>query len=173
MPLDLMEKIAHSAVYKNNALVFIVEDDAQDGGDHVDSHRSPAYVGGAYVRNQVVSTAYNTLDLLRPMEEVFGPGADEPERCAGDTHDRHLPHCAEPGLDLYRHSTVDSLPHESARASARATLHQPDAEIGVLGTSHERPGFSDADQIDGAVFQLNALEGDDGRQAVSGSTDRH
>ena len=68
----LVEKIAHSPVYKNNTLIFILEDDAQDGGDHVDSHRSPAYVAGAYVRNQVVSTAYNTLDFLRTMEEVLG-----------------------------------------------------------------------------------------------------
>jgi YVTN family beta-propeller protein len=68
----LVEKIANSPVYKNNTLIFIIEDDAQDGADHVDSHRSPAYVVGAYVRNQVVSTAYNTLDFLRTMEEVLG-----------------------------------------------------------------------------------------------------
>ena len=68
----LVEKIAHSSIYKNNTLIFVLEDDAQDGGDHVDSHRSPAYVVGAYVRDQVVSTSYNTLDFLRTIEEVLG-----------------------------------------------------------------------------------------------------
>ena len=69
----LVEKIANSA-YKNNTLIFILEDDAQDGGDHVDSHRSPAYVAGAYVKNAVVSTPYNTVNVIRTMEEILGLG---------------------------------------------------------------------------------------------------
>jgi DNA-binding beta-propeller fold protein YncE len=68
----LVQKIANSP-YANNTLIFVVEDDAQDGGDHVDSHRSTAYVAGAYVkRGAVVSTRYNTIDLLRTIEEVLG-----------------------------------------------------------------------------------------------------
>jgi DNA-binding beta-propeller fold protein YncE len=68
----LVQKIANSSVYKNNTLIFVVEDDAQDGGDHVDSHRTTAYVAGAYVKNGVVPTEYNTLDFVRTMEEVLG-----------------------------------------------------------------------------------------------------
>ena len=68
----LVQKIANSPLYKSNTLIFVVEDDAQDGGDHVDSHRSIAFVAGAYVRNTLVSTAYNTLDFVRTMEEVLG-----------------------------------------------------------------------------------------------------
>jgi len=68
----LVQKIANSPIYNNNTLIFIVEDDAQDGGDHIDSHRSTAYVVGAYVKNGVVSTSYNTLDFIRTMEEVLG-----------------------------------------------------------------------------------------------------
>jgi len=68
----LVQKIANSPIYNNNTLIFVVEDDAQDGGDHIDSHRSTAYVAGAYVKNGVVPTAYNTLDFLRTMEEVLG-----------------------------------------------------------------------------------------------------
>jgi YVTN family beta-propeller protein len=68
----LVQKIANSP-YANNTLIFIIEDDAQDGGDHVDSHRSTTYVVGAYVkRGAVVSTRYTTLDLLRTIEEVLG-----------------------------------------------------------------------------------------------------
>jgi DNA-binding beta-propeller fold protein YncE len=67
----LVQKIANS-IYANNTLIFVVEDDAQDGGDHIDSHRTTAYVAGAYVKNAVVPTAYNTLDFVRTMEEVLG-----------------------------------------------------------------------------------------------------
>jgi YVTN family beta-propeller protein len=68
----LIQKIAHSE-YANNTLIFVIEDDAQDGGDHVDSHRSIAFVAGPYVKQQaLVSTQYNTLNFLRTMEEVLG-----------------------------------------------------------------------------------------------------
>jgi DNA-binding beta-propeller fold protein YncE len=69
----LIEKISKSSKYKNNTLIFVVEDDAQDGPDHVDSHRSIAFVAGAYVKQQkLVSTQYNTIDYVRTIEEVLG-----------------------------------------------------------------------------------------------------
>ncbi len=69
----LVEKISKSPRYKDNTLIFIIEDDAQDGGDHVDSHRTVAFVAGAYVKQgKVVSTHYNTVNFLRTIEEVLG-----------------------------------------------------------------------------------------------------
>ena len=69
---SLIQKIAGS-IYANNTLIFVVEDDAQDGGDHVDSHRTVALVAGPYVKQgAVISTPYNTVNLLRTMEEVLG-----------------------------------------------------------------------------------------------------
>jgi len=68
----LVEKISKSK-YADNTLIFIIEDDAQDGPDHVDSHRSPTFVVGAYVKQgALVSTEYNTIDFLRTIEEVLG-----------------------------------------------------------------------------------------------------
>ena len=68
----LVQKIANS-MYANNTLIFVVEDDSQDAGDHVDSHRSVAFVAGAYVKQgALVSTQYNTIDLVRTIEEVLG-----------------------------------------------------------------------------------------------------
>ncbi len=68
----LVEKISKSK-YANNTLIFVIEDDAQDGPDHVDSHRSIAFVAGAYVKQgALVSTEYNTIDFLRTIEEVLG-----------------------------------------------------------------------------------------------------
>ena len=68
----LVEKVANSR-YRNDTLIFVIEDDAQDGGDHVDSHRTTAFVAGAWVKQgQVVSTEYNTIDFVRTIEEVLG-----------------------------------------------------------------------------------------------------
>lgn len=70
----LAQKIANSQ-YKDNTLIFVIEDDSQDGGDHVDSHRSIAFVIGPYVKQKaVVSTPYTTLSMLRTMEEILGIG---------------------------------------------------------------------------------------------------
>jgi DNA-binding beta-propeller fold protein YncE len=68
----LVEKIAHST-YANNTLIFVIEDDAQDGPDHVDSHRSLCLVAGAYVKQgAVISTPHNTIDFVRTLEEILG-----------------------------------------------------------------------------------------------------
>jgi YVTN family beta-propeller protein len=68
----LMETVAASP-YAGNTLIFVLEDDAQAGEDHVDAHRSTAYVVGPYVKqHKVVSTHYNTVNLLRTIEEVLG-----------------------------------------------------------------------------------------------------
>ena len=53
--------------------IFIVEDDAQNGPDHVDAHRSIGFVISPYVkRNAVVSTMYSTCSMLRTMELILG-----------------------------------------------------------------------------------------------------
>jgi YVTN family beta-propeller protein len=68
----LVDKIAHSR-YADDTLIFVLEDDAQDGPDHVDAHRSPAYVVGPYVKHgAIVSTHYTTVNMLRTIEDVLG-----------------------------------------------------------------------------------------------------
>ncbi len=68
----LVEKVAASR-YRDDTLIFVVEDDAQDGPDHVSAHRSIAYLVGPYVKQgAVVSTAYNTVSMVRTIEDVLG-----------------------------------------------------------------------------------------------------
>ncbi len=68
----LIDRVAHSP-YKENTLIFAIEDDAQDGPDHVDAHRTTAYVVGPYVRHGVVvSTFYTTVSMVRTIEDVLG-----------------------------------------------------------------------------------------------------
>jgi hypothetical protein len=68
----LLDHLSHSRVWKN-CLVLIVEDDAQNGPDHVDAHRSPAFLAGGYVKKGFVDhTAYTTTSFLRTMELILG-----------------------------------------------------------------------------------------------------
>jgi YVTN family beta-propeller protein len=68
----LVEEIANSQ-YKDSTLVFVLEDDAQDGADHVDAHRSVFFVAGPYVKHgAVVSKPYTTVNLLRTIEDILG-----------------------------------------------------------------------------------------------------
>jgi YVTN family beta-propeller protein len=69
---QLAERVSHSR-FRDDTLVFVVEDDAQDGADHVSAHRSIALVLGPYVkRGAVVSTPYNTVSMVKTIEEVLG-----------------------------------------------------------------------------------------------------
>ena len=66
------EKIAHSP-YANNTLIFVIEDDPQDGADHVSGDRSTAFIVGPYVKHAaVVSDFYTTVSMVRTIEEVLG-----------------------------------------------------------------------------------------------------
>jgi DNA-binding beta-propeller fold protein YncE len=68
----LIDRIAHSP-YANSTLIFVIEDDPQDGADHVSANRSIAYVAGPYVKHgAVVSTHYATASMLRTIEEILG-----------------------------------------------------------------------------------------------------
>jgi YVTN family beta-propeller protein len=68
----LIQTVAASP-YAGNTLVFVLEDDAQDGPDHVDAHRSIAFVVGPYVKQgAVVSTRYGTVNVLRTITDILG-----------------------------------------------------------------------------------------------------
>ena len=70
----LIEQVAKSP-FANSTVIFIVEDDAQNGPDHVDAHRSVALIAGAYVKQgAVISTHYTTVNMLRTIEEILGMG---------------------------------------------------------------------------------------------------
>ncbi len=68
-----LQMVAQSAHYARNTLFVVVEDDAQDGPDHQDAHRSTAYVVGPYVKTRaVVKTRYSTVNAVRTIEDVLG-----------------------------------------------------------------------------------------------------
>jgi len=67
-----VDYLSHSPIW-NESVVFVVEDDAQNGPDHVDAHRSPAFVAGGFVKTGFVDhTMYSTAGMLRTMELILG-----------------------------------------------------------------------------------------------------
>jgi len=67
-----VDHLSHSKIWKES-VIFILEDDAQNGPDHVDAHRSPALVISPYTkRNQLISTMYSTSGFLHTMELILG-----------------------------------------------------------------------------------------------------
>lgn len=67
-----IEHLSSSPVWKESA-VFVLEDDAQNGADHVDAHRSIAFVISPYARRKYVDhTLYSTNSMLRTMELILG-----------------------------------------------------------------------------------------------------
>jgi YVTN family beta-propeller protein len=67
-----IEHLSHSPIW-NESVVFVLEDDAQNGPDHIDAHRSPVYVAGGYVkRNAVIHNMYTTTSVLRTIELILG-----------------------------------------------------------------------------------------------------
>ena len=98
-----VEYLSKSPIW-NESVVFILEDDAQNGPDHVDAHRSTAYVAGGWVKRGLVDhTPYTTSSVLRTIELILGlepmsqydAGATPMWRCFAAQPDRsrftHLP----------------------------------------------------------------------------------
>ena len=68
----IVEGVSRSRFWPKMA-IFVLEDDAQNGPDHVDSHRSPAFVFSPYIKRHTVnSTMYNTTSVLRTIELILG-----------------------------------------------------------------------------------------------------
>jgi YVTN family beta-propeller protein len=69
---QLVEAVSHSKFWPQTA-IFVIEDDAQNGPDHVDAHRTTAFVFSPFTRHGAVdSTMYSTASMLRTMELILG-----------------------------------------------------------------------------------------------------
>jgi YVTN family beta-propeller protein len=68
----MIQAVARSR-YASDTLFIVVEDDCQDGPDHVDSHRATTYVVGPYVKKgAVISTYYSQVNAIRTIEDLLG-----------------------------------------------------------------------------------------------------
>jgi hypothetical protein len=68
----IVDKISHSKYWKDSA-IFVVEDDSQNGADHIDGHRAPVQVISPWSRHGVVdSTYYSQITMVRTIEQILG-----------------------------------------------------------------------------------------------------
>ncbi|PWJ58680.1 YVTN family beta-propeller protein [Dyadobacter jejuensis] len=127
-----VEHLSKSKIWKES-VVFILEDDAQNGPDHVDAHRSIAFVAGGYVkRNFVDHTMYSTSGMLRTIELILGlkpmsqyDAAARPMwRCFQATPNTTPFEAKEPGVDLYQKNVAVN---KNSKRSDSFDLSQPDA----------------------------------------------
>jgi YVTN family beta-propeller protein len=101
----LVDYLSHTPIWKETA-IFVIEDDAQNGADHVDAHRSTAYVAGGFVkRGYVDHTPYTTSSMLRTMELILGL----PPMTQYDSGARVMWRCFSPTADL---TPFKCLPNE-------------------------------------------------------------
>jgi hypothetical protein len=69
---QIVDTISHSSIWSSSA-IFVLEDDSQDGADHVDAHRMPGAVFSPYAKpGAVIHTRYDMLSFIRSMELIMG-----------------------------------------------------------------------------------------------------
>lgn len=138
---QLVEGVSHSKFWPSTA-IFIIEDDAQNGPDHVDSHRAPAFVVSPYTRRAVVdSTMYNQTSILRTMEGILGLRPMTQFDAAAVTMFG--------GFKL----EPDATPYTAEKP--RISLTERNAANGAAAAASAKMDFDEADEIDDNA--LNAI----------------
>ncbi|HVS68600.1 MAG TPA: hypothetical protein VHE56_08625 [Mycobacteriales bacterium] len=131
---QIVDLISHSSIWKSSA-IFVIEDDSQDGADHVDAHRIPAAVISPFApAGLVVHTRYDFLSVIRSMELILGM------RPLG-LFDR----LATPMYDVFTRTATNLAPYDvinpTQSRSALNTAKSPDAARSA------RIDFSVPDQV--------------------------
>jgi DNA-binding beta-propeller fold protein YncE len=130
----LVEAVSKSRFWPATA-IFVLEDDAQNGADHVDSHRAPAYILSPYTRGRGIdSTMYNTVSMLRTMEHILGLRPMT-------IHDA----TARPMWAAF-HSRPDPRPYSAEKP--RVPLDERNPQSSPLAARSAKLDLSEADRID-------------------------
>ncbi len=137
----LVEAVSKSKYWPETA-IFVIEDDAQNGPDHVDAHRTAGLVVSPYTkRNAVDSTQYSTVSMIRTIELILGlPPLSQYDAAARPMFNSFT---ATPDLRPYA--------HEPARIDLEAT----NTRMAYGADRSSKMDFSDVDLIDD--FELNEI----------------
>jgi YVTN family beta-propeller protein len=137
----LVSTVSHSPYWASTA-IFIVEDDAQNGADHVDAQRMPAYVVSAYARGGVVHGHHSTAGIVRTIETMLGlPALSSYDSSASTLDDAFVPSAAaKPDVRPY-----DPLPET-------VDLEAKNAATAYRAADSARLDFSRADAVDDALL---------------------
>ena len=162
----VIDKVAHSP-YANSTLIFIVEDDAQDGPDHIDAHRSIAFVAGPYVKQgQLVSERYTTVSMIRTIEEILGV----PPQNLHDSGVRPMIKIFDPTKNNWTYTAAPSplllgtqLPFELAQPNVRRAdavdAPKPLHDAAWWADMTKGFDFTDADRNNSALYNRVLWEG--------------
>ncbi|HEX6429364.1 MAG TPA: bifunctional YncE family protein/alkaline phosphatase family protein [Niastella sp.] len=136
-----IEYLSKSPIW-NECAVFIIEDDAQNGADHVDAHRSTAYVAGGLVKRHFVDhTMYSTSSMLRTMELILGippmsqydAAATPMWRCFSGTTDRTPFKALPANIDLNeKNVAVNKWQQQSEAFNLMKEDAVPDLEFNIV-----------------------------------------
>ena len=166
----VVQKIANS-IYNSNTLIFVIEDDSQNGGDHLESHRSIAFIAGPYVKQHaLVSTPYNTVNIVRTIEEVLGLDPlnlnDANAQSMADVFDVHEPdwsYNATPSALLY--NTQLPLPPKAAGVRIPKQRH----DVNYWARVTKGLDFSKEDMVDEDQYNRILWKGIMGKKPYPGS----
>ncbi len=148
----IVEAVSHSRFWKQTA-IFVVEDDAQNGPDHVDAHRTVALVISPWTKRRYVdSTLYSTVSMLRTMELILGlPPMSQFDAAATPMYNSFQ---SKPDLTPYKH-----LP-----AQVNLNARNPDGTPGARISS--TLDFSRADAADDLILNRLVWQSVKGPQSV-------
>ena len=127
----LVQAVSHSRVWRSSA-IFLIEDDAQDGADHVSAQRTTMYLVSPYARGGLVHEHYSTLSILRTIEAMLGmeplsayDASALPMYAAFATKaDLKAFNAIPPRIDITKKNAKTAY---AARASELANFERPDA----------------------------------------------
>jgi YVTN family beta-propeller protein len=139
LALGRMVEAVSKSRYWPKTCIFVIEDDPQNGFDHVDGHRSTCLVISPYTkRGEIVSKFYNQASVIHTMERIFGIAAHNQLYalapimfdCFADTPDLTAYNCRPSNIKLAemnpRASTLPPRERALAEASAKLPLDKPD-----------------------------------------------
>jgi DNA-binding beta-propeller fold protein YncE len=158
----IVEKVAHSP-FAADTLIFVVEDDAQDGPDHVDAHRSIGLIAGPYVKQgAVVHHRYSTVNLVRTMEAVLGiepmglnDALAEPMDAVFDIHQTAWSFNAK--VPAVLRSTA--LPLPPLASAAAACVAKPRHTGAWWAAAMKGQNFNEEDRLDTAAYNRTLWRG--------------
>jgi hypothetical protein len=134
---QFVDLISHSAIWKESA-IFVVEDDSQDGADHVDAHRIPAFAISPFARSEaVVHTRYDFLSAIRSMQLILGM------RPLGLFDD-----LATPMYDAFTSAPDNAAPYDAIAPRVDVTARNPAGTAGARAAARLPRGLDRASQTD-------------------------
>lgn len=167
----IVQTVAKSERYRGNTLVFVIEDDAQDGPDHVDAHRSVAFIAGPYVKQgAVVSTKYTTVSMIATIVDILGiehlGTYDALERPMTEAFSKSAKKWDFNAIvpDILRTTTQLPLPGDNAKNSAKrdvlsAFYAKPRHDAAYWAAKTAGFNFDRADQVDAPTYNLILWQG--------------